>query len=542
MTVAAWRKALRSRPAAVRAALAGIYGERSAMIAAREKKLGELLDAFAAEFGADQPVVIARAPGRINLMGRHIDHRGGYCNLIAIHSDVWIVAAPRTDGRLLLRNLDPEFGPQDLDPTDLWRAADNRSWHGYIESDAVGAFLTANRGAWTNYPLGAWLRLRREFGDRVAGGLSAVFWGDVPRSVGLSSSSAVFVATAMALVRHARLDVEPTGLVELCGQGEWFVGTRGGAGDHAAMIFGRRGMISQIGFFPIHLARQAALPGRIEIVLCNSCQEAQKSKEARDRFNARVAAYEIALAILRQRWTRLTRPVKHLRDVNPATLGVGVDRIYEALKTIPLWMTRKDVACTLPEQIEEIETWFSTHGDHEGGYPLRAVLLFGIAECARSQHALEVLSSGDARQIGHLFAVSHDGDRVSRAGPSGRRAPWSAEYDDGYLDHLIRFSRSDEPADRDRAALVNQPGAYGCSTPEIDEMVDIAAATEGGIGAQLVGAGLGGSIVVLAQKGAAHTLRKALETRYYGPRRLETDVHVFQPVEGASYLKINAER
>jgi len=521
--------------------LAEVYGEWEDLIRARRAKLVELLDAFAAAFGADCPMVVARAPGRVNLMGRHVDHRGGYINTIAIHNDVWITAAARDDGRLHLRNLDPEFASQNLDPTDLWRAAEGRSWHDFIESEAVAGHLARHRGAWTNYALGAYLRFRREFGNPVAGGLNAVFWGDVPRSVGLSSSSAVFVATAMALARLAGIEVEPDRFIGLCGEGEWFVGTRGGAGDHAAMIHGRRGMISQIGFFPIHLANRASLPDCIEIILCNSRQQAQKSREARDLFNARVAAYEIALAALRQRWPHLTVNVKHLRDVNPAMLGVGADRIYEMLKTMPVWMTRKEVANTLPEQADEIERWFATHGDHEGGYPLRAVLLFGIAECERSRHALEVLSGGDDARIRRLFGVSHDGDRVTHRRPDGRRVSWAAEFDDDHLDRLIRLSRSDDPAERERAALTNQPGAYGCSTPEIDEMVDIANAIEGVLGAQLVGAGLGGSIVVLARKGTGEVLRRELESRYYGSRGWESDVHVFQPVKGASYLTMNNE-
>jgi N-acetylgalactosamine kinase len=536
MSAAAWREGLRSRPAAARETLARIYGEQPALLASRQAMLADLLDLFIASFGDTQPVVVARAPGRVNLMGRHIDHRGGYCNTIAIPNDVWVVAAARDDGRLCLRNLDPEFAGRDLDPADLARAADEQSWHDFIESETVGSFLAGNRGAWTNYPLGAYLRFRREFGGRVAGGLSAAFWGDVPRSVGLSSSSALFVATALGLVRLGGVEIKPDHLVDLCGQGEWFVGTRGGAGDHAAMIFGQRGMLSQIGFFPIHLGERATLPREIEIILCNSCQRAQKSREARDRFNARVAAYAIGLAVLRQRWPTLTAHVKHLRDVNPVTLEVGVDRIYEALKTIPLWMTRDEVACALPEQIEEIETWFATHGDHEGGYPLRAVLLFGIAECERSRQALEVIGSGDGERIRRLFAISHDGDRVTRCNSDGHREAWKADVGDDYLDRLIGLSRSSDPADRERAALAGQPGAYGCSTPEIDEMVDIANVVEGVAGAQLVGAGLGGSIVVLGYRGASEGVRRALEEKYYAPRGWTPDVHVFQPAEGGGCL------
>jgi len=536
LAVSAWREILRSRPEAVAASLAEIYGPSREHIRSRLSRLGEMLEVFAASFEGDPPVAVARAPGRVNLMGRHVDHRGGYINTIAIHNDVWIVAAARNDGRVIFRDLDPQFGPYEIDPSALCRASDRQPWHEFIESPEVNAHLAADRGAWANYGLGAFLRLRREFGRRVPAGLSAVVWGDVPVSVGLSSSSSVFVATAIAIARLGAIEIEAGRLVELCGEGEWFVGTRGGAGDHAAMIYGRRGMISQIGFHPIHLAGQAELPRDLEIILCNSGQRAEKSRHARDRFNARVAAYEIALALLRRRCPDLIARVNHLRDINPAFLGVGVDRIYEALKSLPLWMTRQQVHDALPGEADRIETWFASHGDHEGGYPLRAVLLFGIAECERSRQALDALRSGDFDRIARLFAVSHDGDRVSRPAGRGERRSWSAEVGDDYLDRLIRLARSDDPAEREKASLAHQPGAYGCSTPEIDEMVDIATATEGVVGAQLVGAGLGGSIVVLARSGTAEKLARNLGEKYYSPRGLETEVRRFQPAAGAGCL------
>ena len=534
MTISQWRAALASRRPAVRDALAAIYGEGREAVDQREAKLAEMIEAFAAAFGDARAVVAARAPGRVNLMGRHIDHRGGFINTIAIPNDVWIVAAARDDGRLSLRNLDPAFEPHDLDPTALWQAAATADWRDFVDSDATRAFLAGRRGSWANYGLGAWLRLRRAFGDRLAGGFDALYWGDVPRSVGLSSSSSVFVATAIAVARLGGMEVDPDCLATLCGEGEWFVGTRGGAGDHAAMLYGRRGKVSQIGFFPMRLERQASLPDDLEIILCNSGERAQKSREARDRFNGRVAAYEIALAVLRDRQPGLTARVEHLRDLSPGRLGVGAERIYGALKSVPVWMTRDEIAAALHGRLEPIEHWFSTHGDLDGGYPLRAVLLYGIAECERSRCALETMSGGDPARIRRLFAISHDGDRVTARASGGQRRPWTAACDNGFLDDLIRRLRDDDSARCESAELAWQPGAYGCSTPGIDEMVDIANAVDGVLGAQLVGAGLGGSIVVLARTGTAARLAAALERGYYTARGIAPEVHVFQPAAGAS--------
>ena len=69
-----------------------------------------------------------------------------------------------------------------------------------------------------------------------------------------------------------------------------------------------------------------------------------------------------------------------------------------------------------------------------------------------------------------------------------------------------------------------QPGGYACSTPEIDEMVDMALPVPGVAGTQIAGAGLGGCIMVLARHESVAPLRKALATALLsspraGPRR-----------------------
>lgn len=534
LTVSQWREILTSRPAAVRQVMVRLYGDRPDLVDRREERLAQMLGAFAAHFGNDPRVVVARAPGRVNLMGRHIDHRGGYINTIAIHNDIWIIASARDDGRLSFHNLDNRFAAFDYDAADLVQSAQGISWHDYVDSEAVSNYLKSCRGAWGNYGLGAYIRFRSQFADRVPAGLNAVYWGDVPLSVGLSSSSSVFVATAVAIARLAGQEVGAEEMINHCGEGEWFVGTRGGAGDHASMVYGKRGMISQIGFHPIHLARRATLPPGLEIILCNSQQRAEKSRTARDRFNARVAAYEIALSLFRRRCPEWAKTIAHLRDVNPETLGAEPADIYEALRKIPAWVSRAQVHEEMHDEAERIESWFASHDDHDGGYPLRDVLLFGIAECERSRRVLEALEVADEKLIARLFVTSHDGDRVSRVGVGGRRRPWSSRADDAHLNSLIRATQSDGAGPGNPAALHNQPGAYGCSTPEIDEVVDIAQDTTGVIGAQLVGAGLGGSIVVLARTGTAPALTESLTRNYYVPRGLEPEVHVFQPVDGAA--------
>jgi len=57
--------------------------------------------------GPDRSCVVACSPGRINLMGRHVDHQGGVCNLMAVDRRVVAAASPREDDRLNLWSAQP---------------------------------------------------------------------------------------------------------------------------------------------------------------------------------------------------------------------------------------------------------------------------------------------------------------------------------------------------------------------------------------------------------------------------------------------------
>jgi N-acetylgalactosamine kinase len=104
---------------------------------------------------------------------------------------------------------------------------------------------------------------------------------------------------------------------------------------------------------------------------------------------------------------------------------------------------------------------------------------------------------------------------------------------DDALRRLIDDLASESPERVLRAQLFMQPGLYACSTPEIDEMVDMACSVRGVVGAQIAGAGLGGCVMVLARKEAVPAVRKALTARYYRPRGLEPAALPCTTVEGA---------
>ena len=87
--------------------LRNIYGEDAT---AQAQRYGEALAAFAATYGPGE-VLIFRAPGRVNLIGEHTDYNHGYVMPVALDKDILLLARPRSDATVQLRNVEAEFPP-----------------------------------------------------------------------------------------------------------------------------------------------------------------------------------------------------------------------------------------------------------------------------------------------------------------------------------------------------------------------------------------------------------------------------------------------
>jgi len=127
-----------------------------------------VLDRFREHFDG-APALVARAPGRVNLIGEHTDYNDGFVLPAAIERAVHVAARPRDDSTVTLVSVDfhsdTQFSIDDLDDPDL--------------------------PAWSKYPRGAlwWLQNR----GHILPGFDAVIGGDIPIGAGLSSSAAVEV-------------------------------------------------------------------------------------------------------------------------------------------------------------------------------------------------------------------------------------------------------------------------------------------------------------------------------------------------------------
>ncbi|MBN2138550.1 MAG: NTP transferase domain-containing protein [Sedimentisphaerales bacterium] len=533
-SVADWIKKVETDTPTLGAWLDTIYGRHRHIHEQKRRNLLRVLRCYGDRFGFEERVCIVRAPGRINLMGRHVDHRGGWNNCLAIDRETIAVAAIRADDSVEAVNVEPgRFPSVQFNIAELMGQFAFADWVDFVNSDWVRSILRTTAGDWGNYIKAAMLRLQHEYSNKKIHGVNIALSGNVPIAAGLSSSSTIVVATLQAAIELNGLALTTRQFIDLCGEGEWFVGSRGGSGDHAAIRLGQRGKIAHVGYLPFRVERAVDAPADYVVVIANSHIKATKSSSAKDTFNARIAAYNLGLELLKQRCPDIKGRIRCLRDVSAETLGCDPTGIYRLLLSIPEYMSREDFTACLSGEFQSLtEVNFSSHQD-PGKYNVRGVLLFGIAEILRSRVCPGYLEQGRIEEFGRLMKVSHDGDRVSRTGATGQYVAVEQGCSDEYLAGLVGDLGG---ADVNRAAearLVNQPGWYGCSTVEIDRMVDIACSIPGVVGAQIAGAGLGGCIMALVHKDCVGALKSALIERYYLPENLDPEIIECITAEGA---------
>lgn len=145
---------------------------------------------FTATYSA-RPALAASAPGRVNLIGDHLDYNGGPVLSMAVRRRTAIVAAPAAG---------------------WWAVSDRGGPAGPFDPDAAPA------GRWTDYLAGV-VRTLRGGGAPLAGARLAVA-SDVPAGAGLGSSAALTLAAARVLARLAGRRLGPAALAEIAHHAE----------------------------------------------------------------------------------------------------------------------------------------------------------------------------------------------------------------------------------------------------------------------------------------------------------------------------------
>lgn len=173
---------------------------------------------FCELYGAG-PSVVARAPGRIEVIGNHTDYNGGPVIGAAIDRSVWVAFRERNDGRLNLASM-------------------NRPARAALNTGSLRRLT--GEASWANYPLGVWVSLN-ELGMKPPQGGDYLAASNLPAGAGLSSSAAIEIASALAFLEATGQRPPREKVAELARLAEnRFVGVPCGILDQGVSAFGRQ--------------------------------------------------------------------------------------------------------------------------------------------------------------------------------------------------------------------------------------------------------------------------------------------------------------
>lgn len=225
---------------------------------------GRMVDAFTRQFGA-APTHIVRAPGRINLIGEHIDYHLLPVLPMAIDREIRLLFRPRDDGTVRAVTL-----------------ADDLSSTVFAISEAI---TPAAVGDWSNYVRGAVQSLVLEQDARQ--GIDLLVSADLPIAAGLSSSSALVVGAGLAIASANGIRIDRLMFAGQMADAERYTGTQGGGMDQAVCLLAVAGHALYLEFHPFLGARPIPLPPDLKIILAHSLQSAKKSGSSRAAYNER---------------------------------------------------------------------------------------------------------------------------------------------------------------------------------------------------------------------------------------------------------------
>ena len=242
---------------------------------------------FAYRFG--RTPTVSRAPGRVNLIGEHTDYNDGFVMPAALEFATLTAAAQRSDRRLQVYSMI-------MDET---REFD-------LDSPPPGP-----TGDWSDYIVGVALML--EMSGRNLSGADLIVWSDVPIGAGLSSSAALEVSVAHALLTQSGLAFDPIEIAQICQRAENdFVGMRCGVMDQYIACCGVAGHALLIDCRSL-ASRHVAIAPNLRLLIANS---GVRHQHAGGEYNLRREACEEGVRLL----SRTLGPIQALRDVTPQQL------------------------------------------------------------------------------------------------------------------------------------------------------------------------------------------------------------------------------
>ncbi len=295
----------------------------------------ELAQHFEKLFGTRPRVY--RAPGRVNLIGEHTDYNDGFVMPAAVAFSTYVAIAACPGRKLVIRS---------------------QEFPGTFEFD-LDNLPQSRTGAWCDYTVGV-ASVLRQHGHKLPGA-NLLAHGEVPIGAGLSSSAAIEVASALALLSLTATQIPLPEIARLCREAENnFVGARVGIMDQFVSCMGQAGHAFLLDCRSLEF-KFVPIPPGIRLVVCNTMV---KHDLATGAYNRRREECEEGVRL----FAKWDPAVRALRDVSLELLD----------------QHESDVPVTIWKRCSHV-----------------------VRENQRTQDAARALLTGDMRRMGKLMRESH---------------------------------------------------------------------------------------------------------------------------------------
>lgn len=431
-------------------------------------------DRFKEKYGTNA-TFLARAPGRVILIGEHLDYNG-----------MPVIAAATSQGTMFAGCLD------NTEYIEVSHLEDNIYGAGKLRSNGMRVAcdrrqeeskLDLNWLQYVSWGVKSFVSSLANHKRTVSGGGRLLVSGDLPRAGGLASSSSLVAGSALVAARLNRRRVPKQEIALLAAQGERVgAGTRGGAVDHTMSMCGVRGCALEISFTPRLGIEEMRLPRGLSLIAVGSGVVAKKGFDdhVKTQFNLRAAECRIGAALLARRLN------VHL-DKSITTPG---QLFYQARKTSH--MNCKTIA-HLRQQASAV-------------MPVEEVVHLEMALKEMDVTELELQNRFLLGTIASEFKV---GKRMAHVFTEMERVEqFKAVVNDESSSNIDKVQRLGEILNAGQKSLKEW---YESSCAEVDNLVQFCLES-GAIGSRMTGAGWGGyTINIVRSEHVAHFLNCVIE-------------------------------
>ncbi|CAD8080506.1 unnamed protein product [Paramecium sonneborni] len=435
----------------------------------------QLIELFTQRYNGLQPQFLVKAPGRVNLIGEHIDYMGYGVLPFALEQSCFMLFA--TDGNdIQIQHADDQQFKQtslSVNPKEEYKEIQN-----YVKYVLAG------------YKAGI------QYGNANQG-IKILISGNLPFSSGLSSSSSLVVASSLMSLQvsgKTQQDIDRHQFVNQIIKFEREAGTACGGMDQTISVFGQEGSALYIEFDPLKLT-QVNLPKGYSFIIANSLTESTKLETLGKHYNKRVVECRIGIKLIELALNLGTnyRTLKQLQD----HLQLSLESMEELCRFIPKGDLDFEQLqyLNLPVLLSDIPYFELVLNQNQNVNPYNRL----IHVVKEAQRVIKFKNICDSKMSDDIKAI--------------------------LLGQLMNQSQK------------SCKELYECSSDNIDKLTTLCI-KNGALGSRLTGAGWGGCTVSLVKEQEAKNFKNKIIEFFYNHIENQDHIFSTQPSQGASIIKL----